>query len=243
MPNVLSLNDAMIIFTTEDMVSSLYELRKHALNLTHIIVTKLEEGEILEKYNINFWVQQRHIDDNTDRMVRKDPRLYVMRNSKVAWLKTAVDVKPFLSSYFLWMNIDLLTDSRYNGRTMLTDSLPLDAGKILMLQIESEMPSTLLNILFENENHVQTSIIGGSSASISRYYVEYYKTLSKIEPMFIGNDKTNTLKTCRRIPDLCNLVPYDMWYTKDRPESYLVPYLMNSLWKQYLLPKHDTPAM
>jgi hypothetical protein len=231
MSNVLSLNDAMIIFTTEDMVSSLYKLRQHALNLTHIIVTKLENSELLKKYSTDFWVQQRTLDDNTDRILRRDPRMYVMRNSKAAWLKTAVNVNPFLSSHFFWMDIDILRDSRYNGKTMLTNSLPFNANKILMLDIQPETPSTLLNILFENENHVQTSTFGGTSAAIRRYYLEFYKTLSKIEPMFIGNDKTNTLKTCRRVPDLCKLVPYDLWYTEDRPEAYLVPYLMKTLWK------------
>jgi len=231
MSNVLSLNDAMIIFTTEDMVSSLYELRKHALNLTHIIVTKLQHSEILKKYNTDFWIQQRSIDDNTDKMSRRDPRLYVMRNSKVAWLKTALHENPFRSSYFVWMDIDLLRDSRYNGKTMLTNSFPFHTDKIVMLDVKPELPSTLLNILFENENHVQTSMIGGSAIAIRRYYSEYYKTLSKIEPMFIGNDKTNSLKTCRRVPDLCSLIPNDMWYTEDRPEAYLVPFLMNTLWK------------
>jgi len=106
MRNMLSLQDAMVIFTNKEMEETIYQMRQHALNRTLIIIMELNEAEVVHEYGMDFWLDQHSIDP--EKHTQPDSRLYIMWNEKPAFVHRAMSINPFKSSYFLWIDIGSL---------------------------------------------------------------------------------------------------------------------------------------
>ena len=111
-----SLQDPMVIFTTKDKEEMFYRLIEHALNRTLVIVMQLADAEVVRSYGVDFWSAQRNIDPAKN--VNVNTWLYVLWNEKLAFVKKSIDLSPFNSSYFLWMDVGFLRHGLYNGKRL-----------------------------------------------------------------------------------------------------------------------------
>ena len=231
MRNMLSLQDAMIIFTTKDMEDVVYQMRQHAINRTLVVVMALEDTEVVQQYGLDFWKMQRMIDPEIQ--LNLDPRIYIVWNEKPAFLNRAISLNPFKSSYFLWMDIGFMRDRVHNGEWVVADASPFDQDKVLMLDVTTLTRNYLLDMLFVNENRIGGGMFGGTTTSIQRYYSEYYKTLDADVKThrFVGKEQVIMFRTCERVHDLCSKIFPNSKLSSDDPWFYMVPFLMHKLWR------------
>eukprot|EP00561_Arcocellulus_cornucervis_P004263 CAMPEP_0185821162 /NCGR_PEP_ID=MMETSP1322-20130828/24781_1 /TAXON_ID=265543 /ORGANISM="Minutocellus polymorphus, Strain RCC2270" /LENGTH=263 /DNA_ID=CAMNT_0028518523 /DNA_START=51 /DNA_END=839 /DNA_ORIENTATION=- len=78
--NILSMQDAMVIFTTPDLISRIKLRRAHAINRTRIVPTTLDDFKMAKMHPEEFWQHQLHIDP--ERGVHKNYQLYWIWNQK-----------------------------------------------------------------------------------------------------------------------------------------------------------------
>jgi hypothetical protein len=256
MKNMLSLQDPMIIFTTEDKEDMFYRMREHALNRTFVVVMNLHDAEVVRLYGMDFWYSQHNIDP--EKNVNVNPLLYIIWNEKLEFVKKSINLNPFNSSHFLWMDVGFLRHNLYNGELLVKDKTPFTGDKVLMLDI-TKMTNNLFHQFTKNENKVGAGIFGGSIAAMERYHDEYYRTLSIdiSKSRFVGVEQIEMWRTCEKNPNLCYIItmsPFcgEAWrfcfhlmnhlhsivdgsfIAKDSeiqsPWFYLVPFLIDRLW-------------
>jgi hypothetical protein len=261
MQNMLSLQDPMIIFTTKDKEEMMYRMREHAINRTLVIVMKLEDAEVVRLYGMDLWMKQHELDPW--HAIHPDPRLYIVWNEKISFVHKSIELNPFKSSYFLWMDIGFLRHSRYNGRRLVIDSTPFAENRVLTLDITQMSANFFYDRFTTNENKICGNLFGGTIAGMERYHSEYYKTLATDlnNSRFVGVDQIVMWRTCQRESSLCNVVTVnptcgEAWrfcYRVQRhlhrivnwsfltndpddqdPWFYFVPFLLDRLWV-----KHD----
>jgi Bacterial protein of unknown function (HtrL_YibB) len=227
---MLSLQDAMIIFTSVDKEEMIYQMRAHALNRTLVITMKLADTELVRLYGMDFWMNQYLIDPIKHH--HKDPRLYIVWNEKAGFVHQSIQLNPFKSSHFIWMDVGYLRDDRYNGRWVVTDATPFVADKVLMLDVTSITTNFISHLFRKNENRIGGTMFGGTIAAMERYHSEHLKTLSIDigKSLFVGIDQVEMWRTCQRVENLCHLVVGDRWVSNESPWLYLVPFLLGKLW-------------
>ena len=76
MENFLSLQDHMVIFTSEDMLGKIELSRAHALDRTVVIIMELEDVPLASLYGASFW------EDQLDRDVEKESH----KSYKLFWI-------------------------------------------------------------------------------------------------------------------------------------------------------------
>ena len=216
MANMLSLQDAMVIYTTYDMIPKIMRHRAHARNRTHIVATKLEDTKMGTRYDSAFWNAQHILDP--ERGSHPDVRLYWVWNEKTELLKRAVELNPFQSNFFAWVDIGYFRGRRYNGQFMIKTIPPtLRTDQVLMLDVTSIVDSKW-------GKYLGGGFIGGYADGIRQWHTKYYATLDKNKHSFIGKDQPWMWKTCNTHPGLCALVVPkrghgSQWF-------YMAPYMM-----------------
>ena len=226
---MLSLQDAMVIFTNKEMEETIYQMRQHALNRTLIIIMELNEAEVVHEYGMDFWLDQHSIDP--EKHTQPDPRLYIVWNEKPAFVHRAMSINPFKSSYFLWIDIGSLRHSGYNGQLIVTDATPFREDKVLMIDTMAAT-ARFLDLFVTNENKLSGAMFGGTTTAMNRYYNEYYKTLSLgvQSNEFVGKDQLLISRTCARVSGLCSIIVPNPVLVIDSPHFYMVPFFRHKLW-------------
>jgi hypothetical protein len=214
--NMLSLQDAMVIYTTPDMVDTFRGLRKHASTLTHIVPMQLEDTKMATSYSAAFWQAQHRMDP--ERGSHKDARLYWIWNEKTEFLWRTVDANPFQSAFFAWVDIGYFRSKAYNGQYMIRH-IPssLRKDQVLMLDVSSLIPKRL-------GKYVGGGFIGGYADGIQQWRTKYFAQLETHKHEFIGKDQPFMWRTCDATPGLCQLVVPkkghgNRWF-------YMAPYMM-----------------
>ena len=199
MTNMLSLQDAMVIYTTPSMISQIMHLRKHATARTKVISMELNQTRMARVYDKAFWARQHALDP--ERNKHADYRLYWIWNEKTEWLQRTVEENPFNSSFFAWVDIGYFRDKQYNGQVMLkiTPSA-LGPNQVLMLNVQS---------LAGGLNYVGGGFIGGYAPGITKWHHFYYRMIDQNKHHFIGKDQPWMWKTCESHAGLCELVVPD----------------------------------
>jgi galactoside 2-L-fucosyltransferase 1/2 len=236
--NVLSLQDALVVFTSADLAAEVLRRRAHARNRTHVVVMPLEKAKVVRDYGIAFWSGQTAIDPGHS--AAANPHQYVIDNEKPAFVHTAATLNPFRSSHFLWVDVDLLTADKYNGLRLVTDTAAFgDTHQVLMLDTRASATASWIDAFFENEDRVACTMFGGSVQAIARLHVEYYKTLALSTNSFVGRAARLLWRTCKRERSLCNIVENDAWLSTEPPAQFLVVYFLRRLWSRI---RADTDA-
>ena len=102
-----NLRNNIIIFTSENLLDYLKDVGKHNSNML-IIKKNFAEIEILKKYNI--WNYQHKLDSQKNIRTKE---CYIIWNSKMNFVKEAIELNPFNSDKFVWTDIGCLRDKRY----------------------------------------------------------------------------------------------------------------------------------
>ena len=115
--NMLSLQDAMVIFTSPDLVEYMKFWRQHAIDRTCLIPMSLKETRMATQFDTAFW--EMHAIFDPGRHIHPNYQLYLIWNEKTEWLKRTLDANPFHSQFFAWVDIGYFRTGRYNGQTMI----------------------------------------------------------------------------------------------------------------------------
>ena len=133
MANMLSLQDAMVIYTTSDMVDTIRDKRKHALALTHIVPMQLSDIRLATTYATAFWKKQ--LDMDPEKNIHKSYELFWIWLSKSWFVVNAINTNKFSSDVYVWSDIGCFRNSNYNGKTWLQriDIIP-ESSMLMMAQ-------------------------------------------------------------------------------------------------------------
>jgi len=206
------MQDAMVIFTTPEEVDIIKKLRGNVSGKTVVVTMHLNQTRMLTYYNRTFWEVQ-HSKDNESTFHNEN--LYVIWNEKTEFLKKTVDVNPFMSDFFAWIDFGYVRNTLHNGEMMLRN-IPRDlkTDQVLMLDVTNLLGGTKM---------IGGGFIGGYAPGITRWHQEYYAVLDKNKDGFIGKDQAMMQVTCDNCPGLCKLIIPDN--SQGNPWFYMTAYL------------------
>jgi Bacterial protein of unknown function (HtrL_YibB) len=206
------LSDNMIIFTSPELVTLLYDFRK-SRNNTHIVSLSKSNLSVLHEFGgMDFWSHQHRLDH--ERMIHS-PDLYIVWNSKSNFLKQAIMLNPFHSNFFAWVDIGYLRNSALNGKRMIRYLPPtLLKHQVMLLDVRE---------LVGGIKYVGGGFIGGFKHGLLNWITAYYDVLHSNNQTFIGKDQPWMFSTCLQFPGLCLLIQPNSKYGD--PWFYMAPYL------------------
>ena len=245
MRNMLSVQDAMVIFTSDDeMVGIIQSLRQHALNRTVIIPMDLKDVPLVQRYPESFWEEQ----------LQKDPEKKIHRSYNVFWIwlakswfvTEAIRINPYNSDMFMWSDIGCFRSPTYNSKEIMKHREVVPKDRIL--QMAHHPPYTPMYIWWNDKYKQQPFFYHSGSQMVGykdvwlQYHDEIQKTIEGFieRNMFIGEDQTVLQSTCLRVPTLCAYVPFNQ--VKDNHYFGLRWVLHNGGEFQYFFPPAGLPA-
>jgi hypothetical protein len=213
MKNILSIQDAMVIFTEPDLVDTMRELRKHALNRTVIIQMEITDLPIGTLYTEKFWETQWYRDP--ERMDHKSPLLFWIWLSKSWWTMEAIRHNFFQSDLFFYSDMGCFRNQQYNGKTLILhrDQVPPHE----MIQMAHHEPNPPAQRFFNDKyKHASNFYHSGSQMAA---YVDTWKKFHEyfldtidgflVRKMAIVEDQAILQSVCLRFPDICAYVPFE----------------------------------
>jgi galactoside 2-L-fucosyltransferase 1/2 len=202
MRNMLSLKDAMIIFTSPLLVPKIRALRAHAKSKTKIISMQLEDSKMVSDYSIDFWKNQVSIDPEK----YHSSELYIIWQEKTNFLKRAKDLNPFGSEFFAWVDVGYFRTKKHNNQVIIKkipDDLRFD--QVMFLDASSLVKGLSKQIIGDGK-YLGGGFIGGFSKGIDLWNAAYYNYLHSKKSEFIGIDQPRYYQTCMLNIGLCKIV-------------------------------------
>ena len=211
MSNMLSLQDAMVIFTSPEMVDTMWLLRSHAKNRTVIIPMDLSQLELVQKHDDSFWEAQ--LDKDPEKRIHRSYQLFWIWLSKSFFVKTAIGLNVFDSEIFMWSDIGCFRNGRYRDKEMILQKHLIPKDRIFqMAHHEPQAPP----YIWWNDKYTQKTLFYHSGSQMIGYkdtwltfHDEFMTTVQGFidRDMFIGEDQTVLQSTCLRVTSLCAYVP------------------------------------
>jgi Bacterial protein of unknown function (HtrL_YibB) len=212
MSNMLSLQDAMVIFTSHEMIDTMQSLRTHAANRTVIIPFDLNQLELVQKYDTKFWEHQLDIDP--EKRIHRSYELFWIWLSKSFFVNQAIQLNPYQSEIFMWSDIGCYRNSRYRSKQMIVQIPLIPEDRILQMAHHEPRPPPYI---WWNDKYTQKPLFYHSGSQMIgykdtwiRFHGEYLKTVEGFvqRDMFLGEDQTVLQSTCLRVISLCAYVPF-----------------------------------
>ena len=215
MTRMLSLPDPMVIFTSADLVPLFTRMRAGKLERTVIIETQLEDTKMAREFPVEFW--QRQFERDPEKGKHKSYKLFWIWNGKADFVRQAIEMNPFNSSYFMWSDIGCYRFERPNGSLQLADTSLLDRHpeKIMLVNIKRyKVPLyTEKNAFFDTCGggvkcrRIAGAQYAGTLKACLKWYDAYYDTIKRYvkHGRFIGEDQNVMAGTCLRHPSNCLL--------------------------------------
>jgi hypothetical protein len=213
----------LVIFTSPDLVQYLYDKRSKFPEKTRIYPIKLADLEIAKKYK-DFWDNQYEMDDL--KFTGRTKECYILWNSKLWFLKKAIEENPFETDAFIWNDIGCLrtTDESIIHRI---GAYP-NYANISKTAIDITLLKPFNNKdqrVFINEIHFSGAQFGGHTDVVSRFCYRFYKKLDQYikAGIFIGCDQQTISTVYLENPDLFNCISVE--------KAWVDPWFF--LWQHY----------
>jgi hypothetical protein len=235
MKNMLSLQDAMVIFTSRDLIPTITALRQHAVNRTIIIPLELNALPIGQLYSTEFWQDQLHRDP--EERHHQSFELFWIWLSKSWCVTQAIRLNVFQSDLFVWSDIGCFRDTRYNFQTMIQhrDQVPLHEMIQMAHHVPNPPPLPIINSngttttttsteIYWNDKYHQKEHFYHSGSQMAAYtetwqifHAVFLDTMDGFldRHMIIVEDQAILQSVCLRRPELCAYVPFDQVRPKD----------------------------
>lgn len=189
----LSLQDNMIIFTSNDQLPLFKNLRKNRPNTKVIGLNSLDDTSVVKDFGgMAFWERQASLDP--EKYIHSK-ELYVIWNEKGHFLEQAMELDPFKTPFFAWVDMGYLRDSLLENQRMVRyvpkDLTPQQA---LFLDVRS---------LVAGQQYLGGGFIGGYKEGLQRWTKEYYKLLEANRDRFLGKDQPWMFESCIQNAGLC----------------------------------------
>ena len=203
---LLNIKCNIIIFTSLDLVNY-FENIKLINTILHlkIIVKEFNEFYIFKKYDKFFWLYQKFIDPTPH--VGRSKECYILWNSKMNFVKEAIELNPFNSDKFVWNDIGSMRNkyfSNFLSHYPLYNNISTDKLDIVLLTDYTDKTQ----IYYQNERHLSGSIFGASKDIFLQIIDLYYKYLDDYinKEYFIGCDQQILSTIYIKHPELFNLI-------------------------------------
>eukprot|EP00815_Leptocylindrus_aporus_P007786 CAMPEP_0116066424 /NCGR_PEP_ID=MMETSP0322-20121206/10366_1 /TAXON_ID=163516 /ORGANISM="Leptocylindrus danicus var. apora, Strain B651" /LENGTH=376 /DNA_ID=CAMNT_0003552959 /DNA_START=139 /DNA_END=1269 /DNA_ORIENTATION=- len=203
---LLRASDPLVIFVEPDSewVDFVRERRTHAPTL--IVPQKFDDLVMSTTFTESFWQEQHAID--LEAKIHKGTGVYKIWNEKLVLLHATMELNPFDSSTFMWMDAGYFRNeriSRKNGELIVNrniNSAGVPPSKVMLIHVRNDPLST------RGINKVATAgnAFIGTKEAMYELYEKYYETLWSwvIEKKFLGSDQFVMTETCYRYPQVCN---------------------------------------
>ena len=216
MKNMLSLQDAMVVFTSNDLIPSIKEFRQHALNRTVIVPLELNDLPIGTSYTKDFWSNQ--LERDPEKGIHRSYELFWIWLSKTWWVNQAIRLNPYNSDLFMWSDIGCFRDARYNYKQMIVhrDQIPPTE----MVQMAHHKPNPPPDLIYYNDKYSKAqkphfyhsgSQMAAYLETWKRFHSIFLDTIDQflIRNMIIIEDQAILESVCLREPTICAYVPFD----------------------------------
>lgn len=192
-----------IIFTEKETVNFIKEKRGDLP--THIVTTKLNEIPLYKlKNNIQTVLDSSEYKEkmsDTNRVECKDSMYSIIQYSKFKWLKESLEINPFDSKYFFWLDAGASRfldssayDESYPSKEALTQLNQID--NTFLIQYNPDYYSDLVNsreltkeYLWDNRAFICGSMFGGNSEAILSINDEIDSTMNDMIENFCVNNE------------------------------------------------------
>lgn len=216
MPTMLSLRDAMVIFTSPDRVAQMKQFRSHALNRTVIVSMNLSNLPLAVHYNTTFW--QNQLDMDPEKRLHKSYQLFWIWLSKPWFVKEAIRHNKFQSDVFLWSDIGTFMDKLQNDldnpyyrSELIRHREVIPRHSILFMKHhETPVPKTIWWTKKRRNFYHSGTLMVGYHDTFVQFYNEYMFTIHGFveRNLFLGEDQAVSQSTCLRQPMLCSYISY-----------------------------------
>ena len=224
MKNMLVIENPMVIFCDEGSREFIEKERNRTEGRDTVIITttftEFHSYKYANEYAANYKV-------DIEQRVGHTPLLYMIWAEKSHFLKRAIELDPFRTDYFLWVDIGCFRtpNTQYLNWPNPQRVAQLDHSKVLLLSVVPFTDSELLcdtkeNLpLFQFTNRIGGTMFGGGKEVLLRWHDAYYNTLEYFISIsrFIGKDQSimNSVYLLNR--DMCDLITWtpgcpDPWF-------------------------------
>ncbi len=209
---LLNLDKNLIIFTDEFTEQLIKDMRKNYENKTLIIKMKLNEFHSV-KY-LDYFIKD-HLRDKYRHL--RNPNLYMIWNEKLKFIEKAIDINPFKTNYFSWIDIGYVRNKIYVDKYIkkgFPDISKLTEDKIYMLNIDYNFTKEDFidpyNSKFQMiDNKIGGGFIIGNSINLKKMIKEFYEVIIPEyikRNYFLGEDQTLYTSLYLKRPDLITLI-------------------------------------
>jgi hypothetical protein len=212
---LLNLDNNIIIFTDKISKSVIEKLRDNYKDKTIIIEMKLEEFHSI-KY-LDYFIKD-HLRDKYRHI--RNPNLYMIWNEKLKFVEKSIDINPFKTLYFAWIDIGYIRNPIYINR-YLKNGFPnlnkLKEDKIYMLNIDYNFTEEDFKDPFNKkyqmiDNKIGGGFIIGNSINLKKMIDEFYNIIIPEyikRDYFLGEDQTLYTSLYLKRPDLITIIRGD----------------------------------
>ncbi len=211
-----TLDDNMIIIVTSQDQIPLYQKLQQGRPNIRILPISLEQTNVVKDFGgMDFWELQASQDPLHQRH-RHSKEDFILWNEKGHFLQRAMELNPYDSDFFAWVDMRYLSDSLLENQRMIR-FLPttLTRQQAILLDVRK--------LVVADQTYFGSGFVGGYKDGITRWIKEYYTILDANRDRFLGNDQPWMSQVCSQNPGLCLLVePRD---TYGDPWNYMAPFL------------------
>lgn len=222
MTNMLANPNPMVIFCDDASREFITANREPFPDATVLIVMTFKEFYTYQ-YAMAF---VKHFEKDREQHVGHSAMLYMIWSEKSHFLKRAIEMDPFRTDYFLWVDIGCF---RTTPQTQVWPSpgriAALDPNKVLLLSVQPFTPIELaceerVDLPpFQFANRIGGTMFGGGKEVLLHWHNLYYDMMKHFIYIdrFIGKDQSimNSVYLLNR--DLCDLISWkpgcpDPWF-------------------------------
>lgn len=212
MSHMLSMKDAMVIFTSPDFVSNILKHRQHALNKTVVISMPLEHVPMAQEFTQEFWKAQHDMDP--EKRLHQNYPLFWIWLSKSWFVYEAVERNYFGSHIFMYTDIGSFRKEKFRDIRLMRHPALVPRHSILFMahHTPNPPPTKLWNDKIKQKQHFYQS---GSQAigyadTWRDFHAAFLTTIQQfvLQEMFLGEDQAVLQSTCLLHPNLCAYIPF-----------------------------------
>jgi len=211
MVNMLSLQDAMVIFTQPDLVDEMKHLRSHAVNRTVIIPMSLDDLPIGKFYEESFWQDQ--LDRDPEKKIHRSYQLFWIWLSKSWSVAQAIRMNVYDSDIFVWSDIGCFRHRKFNSKTMVVHRETVPRHEILQMAHHKPNPPDE-ELYFDkykkgaNFYHSGSQFVGYKDTLLT-FHEYFLETIDRFleKEMIIVDDQCVLQSVCLSHPEICAYAP------------------------------------
>ena len=217
---MLAIQTPMVIFCDKGSYPIIQAQRSYPTKIIVMSLSDFHSYRYIDTYRANY---------DMDHERYHSPELYMIWGEKVHFVKRAIEMNPFQTDTFLWVDIGCFREPSPVKWPNPNRIREMDTNKVLVLMVtpfeEEELKCTKETLpSFLTINRIGATIFGGGKDALLRYHELYYEMVEYFiqTGRFIGKDQSILNSVYLLNPDLFELV--EPGPCKD-PWFYLQDYL------------------